>query len=161
MFAHWAQCCWPRTLPFIPTHSDGPARLHLRHLHTHTHCTSFHRSQFTINFPRHVHLRAFHTCVHRYMRSPSLSHTLAHSSAEIHDLIEREMSTQGGKRGFPGDSVVKNPPADAGDSGLIPRLRRILGEGNGNPLHYSCLENPTDRGAWQAAVHRAHRVRYN
>ena len=46
-------------------------------------------------------------------------------------------------------------PADAGDTrdtGAIPGLGRNLGEGNGNPLHYSCLENPMDREAWQATV---------
>ena len=40
-----------------------------------------------------------------------------------------------------------------GDPGLIPGLERSPGEGHGNPLQYSCLENPTDRGVWQAAVH--------
>ena len=57
---------------------------------------------------------------------------------------------------FPDGSVVKNPPANAGDArdtGSIPGLGRSPGEGNGNPLQYSCLENPMDRGAWQAAVH--------
>ena len=54
--------------------------------------------------------------------------------------------------GFPGDSVVKNPPANAGDSVLIPGLEKSPGEGNGNPLQYFCLGNPTDRGAWWAAV---------
>ena len=48
---------------------------------------------------------------------------------------------------------VKNPPANAGDTGLIPRWGRFPGEGNGNPLHYSFLENPMDRGAWRATVH--------
>ena len=46
--------------------------------------------------------------------------------------------------------MVKNPPASAGDTGLIPGLGRFPGGGNGNPLQYSCLENPMDRGAWQA-----------
>ena len=55
--------------------------------------------------------------------------------------------------GFPGGSVVKNLPASAGDTGLISWLGRSLREGNGNPLQYSCLENPIDRGAWWAAVH--------
>ena len=57
--------------------------------------------------------------------------------------------------GFPSFSVVKNPPANGGgarDSGLIPGSRRSPGEGNGNPLQYSCLGNPMDRGAWQATV---------
>ena len=53
--------------------------------------------------------------------------------------------------GFPAVSVVKNLPANAGDTGdasLIPGLRRSPGEGNGNPLQYSGLENPSDGGAW-------------
>ena len=54
--------------------------------------------------------------------------------------------------GFPGGLVVKNPPANAGDLGSIPGLRRSLGEGNGYPLQYSCLENPMDRGALLAIV---------
>ena len=57
---------------------------------------------------------------------------------------------------FPGGSVVKNPPAnagDAGDTGLIIELGRSPGEGNGNSLQYSCLGNPMDRGAWLATIH--------
>ena len=53
--------------------------------------------------------------------------------------------------------VVKNPPANAGDirdTGLIRGLGRSSGEGNGNPLQCSCLENPLDRGAWRATVHK-------
>ena len=52
--------------------------------------------------------------------------------------------------------MVKNPPANAGDVrdvGLIPELERSRRVGNGNLLQYSCLENPMDRGAWQATVH--------
>ena len=56
--------------------------------------------------------------------------------------------------GFPVISVVKSPPADAGDVGSVPRLGRSPGEGNGNPLQYSCLGSPMDRGAWRATVHR-------
>ena len=55
--------------------------------------------------------------------------------------------------GFSGGSVVKNPPANAGDAGWITRLGRFPGEGNGNPLQDSCLGNPMDRGAWWATVH--------
>ena len=58
--------------------------------------------------------------------------------------------------GFPGGSVVKNLSANAGDSrdvGLIPGLRRSSGEGNGNSLHYSCLEYPRHRRALWATVH--------
>ena len=57
--------------------------------------------------------------------------------------------------------VVKNPPANAGDTrdmGLIPGLGRSPGGGHGNPLQYSCLENPMDRGAWRATVHGSQRV---
>ena len=54
--------------------------------------------------------------------------------------------------GFPGGSVVKNPPANAGDMSLIPGSGRSPGEGNGNPLQYSCRENPTDRGDRWATV---------
>ena len=49
--------------------------------------------------------------------------------------------------------MVKNPPTHAGDVGSIPGLGKSLGEGNGNPLHYSHLGNPMDRGACQASVH--------
>ena len=54
---------------------------------------------------------------------------------------------------FPGGSVVMNSPANAGDVGLIPGSGRSPGEGNGNPLQHSCLENPMDGGAWKATVH--------
>ena len=49
---------------------------------------------------------------------------------------------------FPGGSDGKASVYNAGDPGLIPGLGRSLGEGNGNPLEYYCLENPMDRGAW-------------
>ena len=55
--------------------------------------------------------------------------------------------------GFPGDSVVKNPPANAGDTGLIPGSGRSPGEGHSNLLLYFCLGNPMNRGTWQATVH--------
>ena len=55
--------------------------------------------------------------------------------------------------GFPVVVMVKNPPANAGDWGLIPRSGRSSGERNGNPIQYSCLENPMDRGASWAIIH--------
>ena len=55
--------------------------------------------------------------------------------------------------GLPSGSVVKNSSANAGDMGSIPELGRSPGEGNGNPLQYSCLGNPMDRGAWKATVY--------
>ena len=64
---------------------------------------------------------------------------------------------------FLGSSVVKNPPANAGDTGnvgLIPGSGRFPEGGHGNPLQYSCLENLTDKGAWQAIVHGLQRVEH-
>ena len=58
-----------------------------------------------------------------------------------------------GLSGFPGGSVVKNPPANARDMGLIPRSGRSPGEGNGNPLQYSCLGNPMARKASWTTLH--------
>ena len=55
--------------------------------------------------------------------------------------------------GFPGGSVVKNSPASAGNMCSVPGWGRSPGEGNGNPLQYSWLGNPMDRGAWGATVH--------
>ena len=56
-------------------------------------------------------------------------------------------------KSLPGGSVVKNLPANAGDASSIPGSGRSPGEGNGNPLQHSCLENPMDRGAWQTTGH--------
>ena len=56
-------------------------------------------------------------------------------------------------RGFPGDPVVKNLLGNAGDAGLVPGSGRSPGEGNGNLIQYSCLENPMDGGGWWATVH--------
>ena len=63
--------------------------------------------------------------------------------------------------GFPGSSVGKESAYNAGDPGTIPELGRSPGEGNGNPLQQSCLENPTDREAWRAAIHGVVRVRHD
>ena len=56
-------------------------------------------------------------------------------------------------KGFPGGSEVKASASNVGDLGSIPGSGRSPGEGNGNPLQYSCLENPMDGGAWWATVH--------
>ena len=64
-------------------------------------------------------------------------------------------------KGFSYSSVSKEPAYKAGDPGLISGLGKSPEEGNGNPLQYSCLENPMDRGAWQAIVHGVARVGHN
>ena len=55
-------------------------------------------------------------------------------------------------RGFPGGSVGKESACNAGELGSVPGLGRSPGEGNSNPLQYSCLGNPMDRGVWQVEV---------
>ena len=62
---------------------------------------------------------------------------------------------------FPGGSNVKESSCNAGDHSRIPGSGRSSGKGNGNPLQYSCLENPMDRGAWRATVHEVPRVNPN
>ena len=62
---------------------------------------------------------------------------------------------------FPHSSVGKESACNAGDLGLIPGSERSPGEGNGNPLQDSFLENPMDNGVWQATVHGVTRVRHN
>ena len=62
---------------------------------------------------------------------------------------------------LPGGSVVKNPPANAGDVSSIPGSGRFPGEGYGNPLQYFFLENPMDRGGWKATAHVSQRVRHD
>ena len=73
---------------------------------------------------------------------PSFPHTGRHTLASTRGLLD-----------FPGGSVGKVSAYNAGDLGSSPGLGRSPGEGNGNPLQYYCLENPMDRGAWQAAVY--------
>ena len=63
--------------------------------------------------------------------------------------------------GFPDGSDGKECVYNAGEPDLIPGLGRYLGEENGNPLQYSSLENPMDRGVWQATVHGVERVRHD
>ena len=81
------------------------------------------------------------------MYIPNISHT-RHSSTEL------VLCCHPFTNGFPGGLLVKNPPAKAGDEGSIPGSGRSPGGVNGNLLQNSCLENPTDRGAWLATVHR-------
>ena len=64
-------------------------------------------------------------------------------------------------QGFPGGSDGNESACSAGDLGSISGLRRSLGEGNGSPLQYSCLDNSMDRGAWRATVYGLQRVRHD
>ena len=86
------------------------------------------------------HYFIFYGCI-TFPHIYSIYHIFNHSSVDV--------------LGFPGGSVVKNPPAnagDAGDTGSVPGLGRSPGGGNGNPFQYSCLGNPMDRRAWGAIV---------
>ena len=71
------------------------------------------------------------------------------SSQVQYNFFSQIVSTEWASLG----SVVKNLPANAGDMNSNPGLERSPAEGNGNPLQYSCLGNPMDRGVWQATVH--------
>ena len=62
--------------------------------------------------------------------------------------------------GFPGSLADKESASNAGDPGLIPGSERYSGGGHGNPLQFSCLKNPMDRGAWQATVHSVQTVKH-
>ena len=80
-------------------------------------------------------------------------------TGEYHSIVKKKWkgaicNNVGRPRGFPGGSDSKESSCNAGDLGLIPGLGRSPGEGNGNLLQYSCLENPMDRGAWLTTVHR-------
>ena len=75
-----------------------------------------------------------------------------HSQTQGKSERDRD-STYTLKYGFSSGSVVKNPPANAGDPGSVPGSGRSPGEGNSNLLQYSCLENSMDRGTGQATVH--------
>ena len=85
----------------------------------------------------------------------SLSYVYIHTHTHIY--LSMNMCICMCYTGFPGGSVVKNLPANAGDTGSIPGLERSPGGQNGNPLQYSCLENPMDRGARRATVHGGHK----
>ena len=80
-------------------------------------------------------------------------HGVAKSRTRLSDLAA---ATAHCSVGVPGGTVVRSPPASAGgarDTVSVPGSGRSPGEGSGNPLHYSCLENSTDRGTWRATVH--------
>ena len=68
-------------------------------------------------------------------------------------MTERLNNNEAVLADFPRSLISKESTCNAGDLGLIPRLGRSPGEGNGNPLQYSCLGNPMGRGAWRAIIH--------
>ena len=74
-----------------------------------------------------------------------------HGITKVSDTPERTSTRE--DKGLPGGSVVKNPAANTGDAGWIPQSGGSPEEGNGNPLQYSCPENPMDGGAWRAKIH--------
>ena len=88
-------------------------------------------------------------CTHTQMHTHTYTHT------HTHIFFFRFFSITGYYKilGFPGGSSGKESTCNAGDLGSTPGLGRFPGEGNGNPLQYSCLGNPMDSGAWQATVH--------
>jgi len=67
--------------------------------------------------------------------------------------LVRDLGRTTNNKGLSCSSDGKESTCNAGDLGLIHRFRRLSGEGNGNPLQYSCLENPMDRGAWRVTVY--------
>ena len=83
------------------------------------------------------------------MFKPDLKRQRNHRSNCQHPLDQHPLD----HLDFPGGSGSKEPACSAGDPGSIPGSGRSPGEGNSNPLQYSCLENPMDRGAWQATLH--------
>ena len=80
-----------------------------------------------------------------------LGKTSAVEILECEDIL-KENCSNANVEGLPVAQMLESA-CNAGDPGLIPGLRRSLGEGNGNPVQYSCLQNPMDRGAWRVIVH--------
>ena len=91
--------------------------------------------------------------MNQFLKSLNLKLLLKGKEATCTDYLASLLSPSYIALGFSGGSEVKVSASNAGDPGLIPESGRFPGEGNGNPLRYSCLENPMDRGAWRATVH--------
>ena len=91
------------------------------------------------------------------------SHTICHTCCFLMDLLTWKGYSPYHLKilGLSSCSVGKSSACNTGDPGLIPGSRRSRGEGNGNPLQYSCLENPMDRGDWWATVYGVARVGHN
>ena len=95
--------------------------------------------------------------MHLSCNSVCICAMLIWSACYCADYYSKNWHTQSclrwGRMGFPGGAVVKKLPANSGDAGSIPGSGGSPEGGNGNPLQYSCLRNPMDRGSWQAAFH--------
>ena len=87
-----------------------------------------------------------------YTHTHTHTHTCILTSVISFSWIDNFIIMEYPSLGFPGGTLVKNPPANAGDMGSIPGLEKSPGVGKGNPFQYSCLENSMDRGAWKTAV---------
>ena len=100
----------------------------------------------------HINILKSHCCVLCLKASCLLHHfsSVPFTSCELQPL---ELNSHALNNGLPWWFNSKESACDAGNAGLIPGLGRSPGGGHGNPLQYSCLENPLDRGAWQASVH--------
>ena len=99
-------------------------------------------------FPLGVHTFLLCVCVSFFLLC-KLVHLYHSSRLHIYPVIGANFKN----KGFPGGSMVENPPPNAGDMGLISGSWRPPGERNGTPLHYYCQENPMDIGAWWATAH--------
>ena len=95
----------------------------------------------------------FKKCFLNGFKTKTVGAFICFSTSFLTLLKELNLELPAGLVGFPGGSDGKESACDAGDLGLIPGLGRSPGGGNGNPLQYSCLENPMDRGVWWIIVH--------
>ena len=88
-----------------------------------------------------------------FLQEEEFSEHLSRSRVGVSEAPREVEKKNYGQASTPVAQTIKNPSANAGDSGSIPELGRSPGGGNGKPLHYYCLENSMDRGAWWATVH--------
>ena len=117
----------------------------------------------SIDFPQGWKLTGYH--IHRALQNAEVNTRRNEQTPIFHHkpchIVQFFMHIMCTLMGFPSGSDAKESAYNAGDLGSIPGLGRSPGEGNGYPPQYSCLENPMDRGAWRATVHRVARVGYN
>ena len=132
-------------MPMLPLHP-------LTHLHSST------------VYPPSLHYSFIHLSVHSSNKAHQqviLIHTAMLPLPECSFCLPSFDTNSSSYQGFPGNSEVKASACTVGDPGSIPGLGRSPGEGNGNPLQYSCLENPMDGGAWWLQSTGSQRVAHN